>query len=66
MKIPRILESSCKTVAKGHFWERTTERGHSSAGRALRWQRRGQGFDPPWLHQIIFNFSHPHLIIQEP
>ena len=40
--------------------------GHSSAGRALRWQRRGQGFDPPWLHQIIFNFSHPHLIIQEP
>ena len=25
--------------------------GHSSAGRALRWQRRGQGFDPPWLHQ---------------
>ena len=29
--------------------------GHSSAGRALRWQRRGQGFDPPWLHQITFN-----------
>ena len=51
MKILRILESCCKTVAKGHFWERATQRGHSSAGRALRWQRRGQGFDPPWLHQ---------------
>ena len=25
--------------------------GHSSAGRALGWQPRGQGFDPPWLHQ---------------
>ena len=27
--------------------------GHSSAGRALRWQRRGQGFDPPWLHHYL-------------
>ena len=25
--------------------------GHSSAGRALAWHARGQGFDPPWLHQ---------------
>lgn len=25
--------------------------GHSSAGRALDWQSRGQGFDPPWFHQ---------------
>ncbi len=25
-------------------------RGISSAGRALRWQRRGQGFEPPMLH----------------
>jgi hypothetical protein len=25
-------------------------RGCSSAGRALRWQRRGQGFEPPQLH----------------
>ena len=25
--------------------------GISSAGRALRWQRRGQEFDPPILHQ---------------
>ena len=57
MKIPRILEFSSKTVAKKHFWERTTQRGHSSAGRALRWQRRGQGFDPPWLHQITFNIK---------
>lgn len=24
--------------------------GISSAGRALRWQRRGQGFEPPMLH----------------
>ena len=29
------------------FW------GHSSAGRARDWQSRGQGFDPPWLHQIL-------------
>ena len=28
-----------------YFW------GHSSAGRALHWQCRGQGFEPPWLHQ---------------
>ena len=26
--------------------------GVSSAGRALRWQRRGHGFDPRTLHQI--------------
>ena len=32
-------------------------RGHSSAGRALRWQRRGQGFDPPWLHQNRSNLE---------
>ena len=25
-------------------------RGHSSAGRALAWQARGQGFESPWLH----------------
>lgn len=30
----------------------TMVRGHSSAGRALRWQRRGQGFDSPWLHHF--------------
>lgn len=30
------------------FW------GVSSAGRALRWQRRGQGFEPPTLHQSSF------------
>ena len=28
------------------------KRGHSSAGRALRWQRRGRGFEPPWLHHL--------------
>ena len=27
-------------------------RGHSSAGRALQWHCRGQGFDSPWLHQF--------------
>ena len=27
-------------------------RGHSSAGRALAWHARGQGFDPPCLHHI--------------
>jgi hypothetical protein len=27
---------------------------HSSAGRALRWQRRGQEFDPPWVHQNLY------------
>ncbi len=26
--------------------------GYSSAGRASRWQREGQGFDPPCLHNI--------------
>ena len=29
--------------------------GISSAGRALRWQRRGRRFDPDILHQIILN-----------
>ena len=28
-------------------------RGVSSAGRALRWQRRGHGFEPRMLHQNI-------------
>ena len=28
----------------------TSSRGRSSAGRALDWQSRGQGFDPPRLH----------------
>ena len=27
--------------------------GHSSVGRALEWHSRGQGFDSPWLHQIV-------------
>ena len=27
-------------------------RGHSSAGRARRWQRRGRRFEPGWLHQV--------------
>ena len=27
-------------------------RGRSSAGRAQRWQRWGQGFDPPRLHHM--------------
>ena len=31
-------------------FEGATKWGHSSAGRALGWQPRGQGFDPPWLH----------------
>lgn len=33
-------------------------RGHSSAGRALRWQCKGQGFEPPWLHYMNDSF-HP-------
>lgn len=33
-------------------------RGISSAGRALRWQRRGQGFEPPMLH-IMKNAEKP-------
>ena len=28
------------------------KRGHSSAGRAFGWQRRGRGFEPPWLHHL--------------
>jgi hypothetical protein len=31
-------------------------RGRSSAGRALVWQTRGQGFDPPRLHQLSSHF----------
>ena len=30
----------------------TCPRGRSSAGRALAWHARGQGFDPPCLHHI--------------
>ena len=32
----------------------TSSRGRSSAGRALDWQSRGQGFDPPRLHHREF------------
>ena len=31
--------------------------GCSSAGRALRWQRRGRGFEPLQLHQTLKNKS---------
>ena len=30
----------------------SSSRGRSSAGRALDWQSRGQGFDPPRLHHV--------------
>ena len=30
----------------------TSSRGCSSAGRASRWQREGQGFEPPQLHSL--------------
>ena len=48
--------------------------GFSSVGRALRWQRRGQGFEPPKLHHInrkalfqgffyyIRYFAHKHSV----
>ena len=36
-----ILISVCKSF-----------RGYSSAGRALEWHSRGQGFESPYLHQI--------------
>src|SRR5271169_1739947 len=31
--------------------------GYSSAGRALDWQSRGQGFESPYLHQAIIGLS---------
>ena len=31
--------------------------GISSAGRALRWQRRGQRFDPAMLHQDTISYN---------
>ena len=40
-------------LSKNIMLEFIEEWGHSSAGRALRWQRRGQGFDPPWLHHSL-------------
>ncbi len=43
-KAPCFLSAQNETSG---FW------GHSSAGRARDWQSRGQGFDPPWLHQIL-------------
>ncbi len=36
-------------------YERSDCWGRSSAGRALRSQCRGQGFDPPRLHQCLFH-----------
>ncbi len=31
--------------------------GHSSAGRALEWHSRGQGFDPPCLQNFLILLS---------
>ena len=45
---PALLTQDCGYIIAG---KNVISWGHSSAGRALRWQRRGQGFDPPWLHQ---------------
>ena len=50
--------------------------GISSAGRALRWQRRGHRFDPVMLHQsissiiknnnadksVLFNANNPYIL----
>ena len=34
---------------------RASQRGYSSAGRALAWHARGQRFDPAYLHQSVEN-----------
>jgi hypothetical protein len=40
-----------ETMKGGGSQRRLPSRGHSSAGRALRWQRKGQEFESPCLHQ---------------
>ena len=40
-----LINNMCIMIDIVYSW------GHSSAGRALHWQCRGQGFEPPWLHQ---------------
>ena len=42
---------ACRSLSRKVDFQRT-ERGHSSAGRALAWHARGRRFDPAWLHQI--------------
>ena len=41
----KVLTDSARCFYTEHTW------GCSSAGRALEWHSRGQGFDPPQLHQ---------------
>ena len=40
----------CRRAARALNWRLEVPRGCSSAGRASRWQREGQGFEPPQLH----------------
>ena len=35
----------------------SSDRGHSSVGRAREWHSRGRRFDPAWLHQISQQLS---------
>ena len=43
----------------------TTERGYSSAGRALEWHSRGQRFDPAYLHHRKRNGGLPFFFCSE-
>ena len=66
--LKKVFADSAKNIRENNFYpilrkrfekniyfiySETSFRGHSSAGRALRWHRRGQEFDPPWLHQNL-------------
>ena len=46
MGLATVVQSSSETHSV-----RTVSWGYSSVGRALEWHSRGQGFDPPQLHQ---------------
>ena len=52
------LKTACILAEFPVVLDHIYSRGHSSAGRALRWHRRGRRFDPAWLHHFQIQ-SHP-------
>jgi hypothetical protein len=56
----RIIVNPLRSVSR-----RAAPWGYSSAGRALRWQRRGQGFKSPYLHHHFFSGLGVPLCIPE-
>lgn len=55
----KICRQQCRTGSSPVL--DTIAWGVSSAGRALRWQRRGQGFEPPTLHHAKTSLQVKHL-----